>query len=137
MNASVMESLKVKSRLRRWSPVVLWAILISIFSTHYFGSDQTGHVIFKVLLWIMPGAKLHTLNLLHHIIRKCAHVFEYFVFSLLLIHALRTGHPTAPRWTLAAIAIVILGAYACLDEYHQSFVPGRTPLVTDALLDTA
>ena len=137
MATTVHTPVKTKSRLRRWTPVVLWAVLISIFSTHYFGNDQTGHVILKILAWIMPGAKLHTLNLLHHVIRKCAHVFEYFIFSMLLIHALRSGHPTAPRWMLAAIAIAIVGSYACLDEFHQVFVPGRTPAVTDVLLDTA
>jgi VanZ family protein len=38
-------------------------------------------------------------------------------------------------WALAAI--VIVGCYAALDEFHQSFVPGRTPAVSDVLLDTA
>lgn len=37
-------------------------------------------------------------------------------------------------WALAAIAVV--GCYAALDEYHQSFVPGRTAAVSDVLLDT-
>lgn len=137
MVSAIHEPFRKKSRLQRWTPVVLWALVISIFSTHYFGNDQTGRVIVRALAWLLPGAKLHTLNFLHHILRKCAHVFEYFVFSLLLIRALRSGHPTAPRWMLSTIAIAIVFGYACIDEYHQSFVPGRTAKVTDALLDTA
>ena len=31
---------------------------------------------------------------------------------------------------------MIVAGYASLDEFHQSFVPGRTPAVTDVLLDT-
>ncbi len=38
---------------------------------------------------------------------------------------------------LAVIAILIVAAYAALDEYHQSFVPGRGAAVSDVLLDTA
>ena len=37
-------------------------------------------------------------------------------------------------WIFAAI--VLVAGYASLDEFHQSFVPGRTPAVSDVLLDT-
>ena len=37
-------------------------------------------------------------------------------------------------WALATIAAV--AGYASLDEFHQSFVPGRTAAVSDVLLDT-
>jgi VanZ family protein len=33
--------------------------------------------------------------------------------------------------------ILIVAGYAALDEFHQSFVPGRTAAVTDVLLDTS
>jgi VanZ family protein len=31
--------------------------------------------------------------------------------------------------------LIVVG-YASLDEFHQAFVPGRTPAVTDVLIDT-
>ena len=31
---------------------------------------------------------------------------------------------------------MIVAGYAAIDEFHQSFVPGRTPAISDVLLDT-
>lgn len=72
---------------------------------------------------------------MHHYARKTAHFAEYFVFSLLILRAIRAGRQTTRlTWALAAIAIV--AGYAAMDEFHQSFVPGRMPLISDVLLDT-
>jgi VanZ family protein len=35
------------------------------------------------------------------------------------------------------VTILIIAGYAALDEYHQSFVPGRTAAVGDVLIDTS
>ena len=114
----------------------MWALLISLFSTDMFTSEKTGHVIIPFLRWLLPRASNETLYFLHHIIRKGAHFVEYFVFSLLVLRGIRAGRrSTRLGWALAAIALV--GAYAALDEYHQSFVPGRTAAVADVLLDTS
>lgn len=121
--------------LARWWPALVWAVVISLFSTGAFTSDNTGRVIIPILHWLLPGASQPTLLTLHHYIRKTAHFVEYFVFSLLVLRAIRGDrHNTRPTWALAAIAIV--AGYACLDEFHQSFVPGRTPAIADVLLDT-
>ena len=56
--------------------------------------------------------------------------------SLLLLHALRAGtRDFGLRWAL--IVIFIVAGYAALDEFHQSFVPGRGAAVTDVMLDTS
>ncbi len=73
---------------------------------------------------------------MHHIVRKCAHFTEYFIFSLLILRGLRAGEKGMHlRWAL--VTILIVAGYAAMDEYHQSFVPGRTPAVTDVLIDTS
>jgi VanZ family protein len=33
--------------------------------------------------------------------------------------------------------LAVVFAYAASDEFHQIFVPNRTPLVSDVLIDTA
>lgn len=72
---------------------------------------------------------------MHHIIRKCGHFTEYFILSLLILRGLRAGRREMQvAWIFAAI--VLVASYASLDEFHQSFVPGRTPAVTDVLIDT-
>jgi VanZ family protein len=121
---------------RLWIPVVLWAALISLFSTHWFTSENTSTVVEPIFRWLLPFASQATIDWLHALVRKSGHVVEYFIFSLLLLRAVRAGRRGLRlNWTLAIILIV--GAYASLDEYHQSFVPGRTAAVSDVLLDTS
>jgi VanZ family protein len=72
---------------------------------------------------------------MHHIIRKCGHFTEYFILSLLILRGIRGGRrEMRVAWIFAAI--VLVASYASLDEFHQSFVPGRVPAVTDVLIDT-
>jgi VanZ family protein len=112
-----------------------WAIVISLFSTSTFTSDNTSRIILPILHWLVPHAAMATLFEIHHVIRKCGHFVEYFILSLLVLRGIRAGRRnTRIVWALAAIAIV--ACYASLDEFHQTFVPGRTPAVADVLLDT-
>ena len=135
MDSSASDGRQARRWIARWWPALLWAALISIFSTGTFGDENTASVIIPILHWLLPKASHHRLLLLHHIIRKTAHFVEYFIFSLLILKAIREGRrDTHLRWALAAILIV--AGYASLDEFHQSFVPGRTPAISDVLLDT-
>jgi VanZ family protein len=104
--------------------------VISGFSTALFSAENTGHVFLPVLRWLLPGAQPASLDLLHTAIRKSAHLFEYGVLALLWYRALAG---IGKRWHLRAAAIVLLIAvgFACVDEFHQIFVPGRTPAITD------
>lgn len=73
--------------------------------------------------------------MLNHLIRKTAHLTEYFILGWLLLIAIR-----APRrgWKLrwALLALLIAAGYSAADEWHQSFVPGREASAWDSLLDT-
>lgn len=78
---------------------------------------------------------METLQFLHHIIRKCGHFTEYFILGMLILRGIRAGEKGMHlRWAL--VTILIVAGYASLDEYHQSFVPGRTPAVRDVFIDT-
>lgn len=121
--------------LKRWWPAIVWAIAISGFSTRAFTSENTSRFIIPVLSFLLPRASPDTLAFLHHMIRKCAHFTEYFIFSLLVLRGFRAAEKgTRLRWAL--LTVLIVAGYASLDEFHQSFVPGRTPAVTDVLIDT-
>ena len=122
--------------LKRWWPVLVWAAVISGFSTGVFTSEHTSRIIIPILRWLLPHASAATLFHLHYLIRKCAHFTEYFILSLLILRAIRAGrHSARLAWALTAIVIVF--GYAALDEFHQSFVPGRTAAFTDVLIDTS
>ncbi len=123
------------SRVKNWLPAIAWACLISFLSTDAFSSEHTSRFIIPVLHLLIPQASAETLRLLHTIIRKSAHLTEYFVLGVLLHRALRgDDRGWNLKWALWAIAIA--AAYASLDEFHQVFVPSRTASPWDALLDT-
>jgi VanZ family protein len=122
---------------KRWWPALAWAVLISLFSTHTFTMENTASVIIPILRALFPHASPDALDLLHFYIRKCAHFSEYFIFALLVLRGIRAGRrPMALPWMLATTLLVV-AVYASLDEFHQSFVPGRTAAVRDVLIDTA
>ncbi len=125
-----------KQRWLAWLPTIVWAGVIFLMSTSQFSAAKTLNLIYPVLFWLLPFASHDTLMLLHELIRKCAHVTEYFVFSLLLLHGLRAGRKEL-RWKWALTAIGIAGAYACTDELHQLFVPGRHGSPYDVMIDVS
>ena len=61
---------------------------------------------------------------------KLAHLFAFGLLALLA------------RWTFdglpraAMLAIALTSAFGALDEYHQSFIPGRRSAIDDWLADT-
>ena len=121
-------------RLKYWIPATGMAILISLFSTHYFSAEQTGRFILPALHWLFPSASRHTLKLMHFGIRKAAHVTEFGIFSVAVFHGIRRERR---GWKLnwAIITLLIAVAYAALDEWHQSFVPLREARVRDVFID--
>lgn len=72
---------------------------------------------------------------INHAIRKYAHVAEYFclgVSSALFFRELLRGKTVYLLWS------VLLGfLYACSDEWHQTFVPGRSGSFSDVCIDLA
>jgi VanZ family protein len=122
------------TELRYWTPVAGWGLAIWVFSTSHFAENYTSQWIVPVLHWLLPHAQPRTLFRLHHYIRKGAHVFEYFLFSMLLLHAIRRGRPGwRLSWSLAVMGLTVL--WAGSDEIHQIFVHGRGPSLRDVLID--
>jgi len=64
-------------------------------------------------------------------VRKIAHMTEYAILSVLWGIALDVWAVGKKPW----ITIILCVAYAASDEYHQTFVPGRTGKFTDVLID--
>jgi VanZ family protein len=121
--------------MKNWLPAIAWACLISYLSTDVFSTEHTSAFIIPALQWLFPHAGAQTLELMHAIIRKMAHLTEYFILSIFLVRGLRgNDRGWKLRWTIWAV--VIAAGYASFDEFHQSFVPSRTASPWDALLDT-
>ena len=122
------------SRVWFWLPAALSAALIWSLSGRDFSSTESSQKLFPLLRWLLPNASAATVEMLHLLTRKGAHVAEYFVFGLLLFRAVRAPeHGWRLRW--AIIALLIAAAYSGLDELHQMFVPSRGPSGWDCLID--
>ena len=69
------------------------------------------------------------------IVRKTAHVLEYFVLFILVINCnFQVHHEGKRKYYLIGIIFCLL--YACLDEFHQSFINGRNGQIKDVLIDS-
>jgi VanZ family protein len=95
------------SRYLRWLPAALWAVVI------FAGSSIPGTSI--------PGGWT-----------AWGHVAEYLVLGALIAWALR-------RDDVGTVLLVIglCALYGASDEFHQAFVPYRTPDILDWITDVA
>lgn len=94
-------------KLWRWLAVVAW--MAAIFAVSSMSSES------------LPGGY-----------PGLGHFIEYSVLGVLLASALL---PEATPLRTITIAILVAAAYGASDEFHQSFVPGRTPDILDWIVD--
>ena len=107
----------MQSRLRAALPFAApLALMALIFAFSAMPSDGTDHGVAMLVL------------------RKLTHFGEYFALTGLWWWALRT-RVGGRRALLPAVAIAV--GYAMTDEFHQTFVSGRTGTPRDVLIDSA
>jgi VanZ family protein len=117
--------------LGRVAPAVLWAGAIFTLSAQSNPPLPSPYDLFQAVL---PAASVETYVAIDFLLRKAGHFTEYAILAVLVHHALGiAGQWSAGRRLLVAWLLTIL--YAASDEWHQSFVPGRMPVVTDVVID--
>ncbi len=133
-----------------WLLVIIWMGVIFFFSSmpskeSNFKSEKTiNKVVEKTLVKTNdlgitdkhPSSKKMKLfvEYLNYPLRKCMHASIYFILALLVFNALRfTNTINTKRYFLT---LFICFFYALLDEYHQTFVVGRTGQLMDVFIDT-
>lgn len=128
-------------------PMVAVMVVIFLFSGQQGeasagASNGVGEWLLGILgIEIPPGMAASNVPIVFGLtIRKLAHIFLYFLLgetsflfaAMLPIKAVRRKKPAVS----GGIALVISLLYACLDEVHQSFVPGRAAQLQDVGVDT-
>ena len=104
-------------------------------------SNGVGEWLLGILgIEILPGMSASNVPILFGLtIRKFAHIFLYFLLggtSFLFAATLPVKTVAKVRPAVSGgIAFVISLLYACLDEVHQSFVPGRAAQIQDVGVD--
>ena len=99
-----------------WVPVFVWCSLIFILSAIPKLSTNLG-------VWDL-------------ILRKGAHLTEYAVLFLLARRALEGSFAKIAVSGSAAVSVLFSVLYAVSDEFHQSFVPGRSATFSDVCIDS-
>jgi VanZ family protein len=130
---------KLHVLLRYWLPVLIWMALIFTASSDSRSYQHSSFFVEPLLHWLFPHMAQTNVDKIHHVIRKCAHLTEYAILALLLWRALHLSKNQLPAWSWPKVGgtLLLVCLYAATDELHQSFVPTRTPLVSDVFIDTA
>jgi VanZ family protein len=131
------QTLPASQRLWRYGPLALWIVFISFASTSEFSATNTSEIFRPLLLWFFPNLSEPQLATAHFLTRKAGHFTEYAVLAFFARRAFVSSSRTFLRryWFQAGLALVVI--YALLDEFHQSFVPSRTPSIYDSAIDVA
>lgn len=135
---------KIVLKISIWIPVILMGIVIFGFSGQ--NGEQSGGLSSKIASIIVDSAdkagiidideagKQILIDKMQYPIRKCAHMTEYAVFATLTFIALY--YDGIRKRMTYILAVIIAFLFACTDEFHQLFVPGRSGQFTDVCIDT-
>lgn len=132
-----------------WQLVIIWLIIIFMFSNmDTIKSNDTSKGIINSVVDITIENS-HSIGIIEEIptseekqiivnnlnlpLRKIMHFTEYLILSLLLLNTLTKTNIKNKYF----ITIIICFLYAITDEYHQTFIDGRTGQFIDVLIDTA
>lgn len=127
-----------------WILILLWLVLIFILSDQPAVqskgfSEKVTQAIIGAIAWIthveIDTTKINGLvTEFHHLVRKFAHGWIYFVLGMLVIATFcKTGIKSVRSYVFA---ILFCFSYAAMDEIHQTFVSGRGGQLSDVLIDT-
>ena len=119
-----------------WILMLLWMLFIFYMSQQNgTESTQKSDFVANLLRYIGIDGNENVRGIITFIIRKAAHFTEYFILFV-LIYRVVTIYFNINNLKYY-ISIFILFLYACSDEIHQSFIPGRECAVRDVIIDTS
>lgn len=107
----------MKLFLRYWLPVLAYMALI------FYLSSRSGFGV-TVPSWLLFWDKF-------------VHACIYGFLTLLCIRALSQGRWREAHSQVLVLSVLIASVYGITDEFHQSFVPMRSPSASDWVADTA
>ena len=81
------------------------------------------------------GARPPEPQAIHAAVRKCAHVFNYCILSLLCLCAFSVTLGNSGAKVLRTGTWVLAAAFSILDELYQTLVPGRNGALLDICID--
>ena len=118
-----------------WVLLISWMIIIFLMS-HQPGdiSSNQSELVLKIFSFIGIQLNDYFGELATFIVRKAAHFSEYMILFLLAYNVTRYYINTRK---VRLFLIIFVFIYACTDEIHQYFIPGRNMAFKDVLIDTS
>lgn len=118
-----------------YAPVLFWLGVIFYLSSGSGSASETSRIIGPLIKFFFPTVDESTLQTIHGLIRKAAHVTEYAILAALAARAVLSTKVSWLRkyWPILPFLLVVVTASA--DEYNQSLNPKRTGTPWDVLLD--
>lgn len=119
-----------------WLAVVFIMAIIASFSLQDANkSTATSELILNLFSFfdkLMPGV----LDIIHVIIRKCAHLFIYVVLGFFVFNAYNTTVKIKRVWVYI-LSVGLSVNFAVIDEFvFQAITSGRAPMLLDVCIDT-
>lgn len=96
-----------------WIPVIVWA---------------------GIIFWLSSIPDLESGLKQDFLLRKIAHILEYAILTFLLIRGLAKEKLSIKK--IAIYSLIFALFYALIDEYHQTFVLGRSGSLKDVGIDS-
>lgn len=137
--------MKCLAHFMAFIPAILCMILIFMFSAAPAenSSEMSDGLSYKIVDAVgqLPffhwddTEKATKAEMIHIPLRKTAHFSEYAILAVLWAAPL--GLFLKKTWKRLGLAFIICVLYACTDELHQLFVPGRDGNIRDVLIDGA
>jgi VanZ family protein len=118
-----------------WLPVFLGICVIAVESSASFGADYTSGPLRWIWEHLFGQVSDERWQLFHHLIRKTGHFVGYGTMGVLWLRAWWLSLPRAGFLLNATLALLGTALVASTDEFHQSFLPNRTGVPSDVLLD--
>jgi VanZ family protein len=108
--------------------VVMFLVILAGFAGILLAHGNTLAIVDPLVRWFRPSASATDVLRVHDTTRKLGHFLVPAVaFALLVIGPLRR-HPL--------IALGLCALFATIDEFLQTFIPGRSGSLLDVILDT-
>lgn len=124
-------------------PAIIMAVIIFSFSSQNADdsgklSDSAGRSIVRAVnetfrLSMSENEIAKASESIQLVLRKSAHIFEFFIFTLLLFLPFQSYGTEGAKFYYIPVIIAVL--YAGSDELHQFFISGRAGRVSDILVD--
>ena len=108
--------------------MVVFRIILAGFAGVLLAHENTLAIVDPLVRWFRPSASAANILRVHDTTRKLGHFLVLAVaFALLVVGPLRR-HPL--------IALGLCALFAMIDEFLQTFIPGRSGSLLDVILDT-